>query len=624
VLATLALLYAPSALATPFTYTVNSNGDEPDQLNNGICDIGDGHCTLRAAIQEANANSGFSDTIDFAPGVTGQILLTSALPPISDDVTIDGPGAGQLAIDGANTYRVLETQSPLTATISGLTIRHGLAPVSAGGAVAGGILAAGNVTLDRVVVTDNSATVNGASGEAVEAVGAGVTSDAGTLTLTHSTVANNQATATSSGTGEAVVNGGGMELDANQTLLIDHSTISGNSATATINSGTGSSFTSPSGGGMYLNGTATLTASTISGNQAVGTGGTAAGISDTASGGGIYLNGANQLSATGVTLSGNSVSASGANPFTQAANVSSGGSAVFEDTIIANPISSPSATSCAGSFLSHGYNLEDDVGESCIFDQTTDIVGQDPMLAPLADNGGPTLTQKLLQGSPAIDKGNGVGATTDQRGAGFPRISDSPTITNASGGDGSDIGAYERDSVPPHNPLISASTPKSPANNNNPKLRGLAEAGSIVRLYKTAGCTGPAVKAGSAATFSSPGLAVNVPDNSTTTFHATATDASNNKSACSPGFTYVEDSTPPNTSIDSLKVGHVYNAATVSFSSNEAGSTFRCKIDAQPYAPCTSPKKWAGLAAGQHTIRVYATDKAGNFDSTPAKQSFTM
>jgi hypothetical protein len=66
-----------------------------------------------------------------------------------------------------------------------------------------------------------------------------------------------------------------------------------------------------------------------------------------------------------------------------------------------------------------------------------DIVGTDPHLGPLANNGGPTLTYALQAGSAAIDAGNNAiipsGVTTDQRGPGFARIS----------GGTVDIGAYE-------------------------------------------------------------------------------------------------------------------------------------------------------------------------------------
>ena len=70
------------------------------------------------------------------------------------------------------------------------------------------------------------------------------------------------------------------------------------------------------------------------------------------------------------------------------------------------------------------------------------------MLGPLQDNGGPTFTHALLSGSPAIDQGKNLsGAASDQRG--FSRLVDFPAIANATGGDGSDIGAFEFQNRPP-------------------------------------------------------------------------------------------------------------------------------------------------------------------------------
>ena len=63
-----------------------------------------------------------------------------------------------------------------------------------------------------------------------------------------------------------------------------------------------------------------------------------------------------------------------------------------------------------------------------------DTLRVDPLLAPLADNGGPTLTHALSAGSPAIDTGNdAAGFDFDQRGSGYVRVS----------GIAADIGAYE-------------------------------------------------------------------------------------------------------------------------------------------------------------------------------------
>lgn len=619
------LFFAAPAMAAPETFTVTSTGDEADQnVGDGLCQsVAPGNpCTLRAAIEEANFNSPQLDTIDLT-GVTGQIALTSVLPSITDSVTINGPGADQLAIDGANMFRVLEADTGTTTSITGLTISHGQAPVISGGAFSGGILSEGNMTLDGVVVRDNHAAVTGAPAATVSALGGGIRSDGGTLTLVRSTVKNNDATAVTSGTGTAIAKAGGIDLESSAILQIHHSTINGNQASATITSGTDGSATNSTGGGISQgSGTLTIDESTITGNTATGAGGVNAFASDSAEGGGVDQN-SGSLTVTGSTVSGNATSVpAGPHEAASGANFELGVGGTFQDSIVANPIG---ASNCGqGTFTSNGYNLEDT--DTCNFTQTTDISNKDPMLGPLAANGGPTQTMELLQGSPAIDQGKSFfGATTDQRDTGFPRISDSPAIPNPTpDGDGSDIGAFERDSVPPKKPVILASIPKSPANANQPKLKGAAEAGSLVRIYKSAGCTGSPVGHGFAAAFKSPGIGVSVPNNSTTVFHATSTDASNNTSACSNGFTYVEDSKPPNTSINSLTVSRAKHLARITFSSNEAGSTFRCRIDGGAFSACTSPKTFTGLALGSHTVRVVARDRAGNVDATPASKTFTL
>jgi hypothetical protein len=104
---------------------------------------------------------------------------------------------------------------------------------------------------------------------------------------------------------------------------------------------------------------------------------------------------------------------------------------------------------------------------------------------------------------------------------------------------------YVEQTPGPNPPTFTDTDPDSPANDNNPRVKGTAPGAVSVRVYKTANCTGPAVEI-PASDFASPGAPVNVPDNSTTTFHATAVDASANVSACSSSsITYVEDSAAP-------------------------------------------------------------------------------
>jgi PASTA domain-containing protein len=101
------------------------------------------------------------------------------------------------------------------------------------------------------------------------------------------------------------------------------------------------------------------------------------------------------------------------------------------------------------------------------------------------------------------------------------------------------------DTTAPAAPSGLGSMPSSPSSDLNPRIVGTAEAGSTVRLYDNATCTGSPRATGNAATFTSPGLQITVAAGSTTTLYATATDAAGNTSGCSTSkATYVnaEDS----------------------------------------------------------------------------------
>ena len=133
-----------------------------------------------------------------------------------------------------------------------------------------------------------------------------------------------------------------------------------------------------------------------------------------------------------------------------------------------------------------------------------------------------------------------------------------------------------------------------------------------------------ALATGSAAELASPGITVSVPDNSTTTLRATATDARGTLSACSAGLAYLEDSTPPDTTISSGPSGPI-NVTSASFAfSSEAGTSLQCRLDGAAFSACTSPKSYSALADGPHTFEVRAVDQAGNADPTPAARSFTV
>ena len=135
------------AAAAPSNFTVNSLADTPDaSASDGLCADAGGACTLRAAIQQANADPA-ADTIGFS--VVGTINLTGALPNISTDMTIDGPRTGGLTVrrDTGGDYRIFTVNSGVTAAFNGFVIANGAAP---NGAPGGGILNSGMLSMTSV------------------------------------------------------------------------------------------------------------------------------------------------------------------------------------------------------------------------------------------------------------------------------------------------------------------------------------------------------------------------------------------------------------------------------------------------------------------------------------------
>lgn len=228
-------LFLQVSVSHAATFTVNSTADAP-ALNpgNGICITAAGTCTLRAAIQAANEPHGGADTIVLPagiyvltiPGANEDAAATGDLD-ITQDLTIIGAGAATTIIDGNGGVtgdRVLQL-SGASVRISGVTIRGGTPPGTDGG----GIYNRGILTLDDVVVTQNTAGNNG-----------GGLFNATVAAIRNSTVSDN----TSSG-------GGGIYSQIDLTLT--NTTLSGNRAGGI-------------GGGILNSGVATLARSTISEN----------------------------------------------------------------------------------------------------------------------------------------------------------------------------------------------------------------------------------------------------------------------------------------------------------------------------------------------------------------------
>jgi hypothetical protein len=409
--------------------------------------------TLRAAIIQANTSVGVPDTIQFAPGLTGTITLNGTQLTITDELTITGPGAAQLAVSGNHTSRVFEIESGgilWTASISGLTIRDG---VVAAGEAGGGILNHATLAVEDCIISGNTAgggagiynrgtlTVTGStfSGNTAE-TGAGIYSYSGMLTVTASTFLSNAAGVFGVGGFASYGGGGGIYVARDSKLTVRNSTFNGNTALQ--------------GGGIAYRASNLLTVSnsTFAGNSA--------GI-----GGAIFQSAVSQL--INVTIANNSADEGGG-------IYHESGSSLLSNTIIAGNRATTSGPDIYASVASRGYNLigsiagyqtRDSAGNITVFgtpDRANgfmivsnfagDKIGLldgpiNPLLAPLGSYGGPTQTMPPLPNSPALDassnalarEGINTGAylTTDQRG--FARIVKSTDIDPAT----VDMGAAE-------------------------------------------------------------------------------------------------------------------------------------------------------------------------------------
>lgn len=84
------------------------------------------------------------------------------------------------------------------------------------------------------------------------------------------------------------------------------------------------------------------------------------------------------------------------------------------------------------------------------------------------------------------------------------------------------------------------------------------------------------------------------------------------------------DATPPDTKIRKFVLRRKPPIWSFHFESTEPGSSFRCKLDDQPYRKCGSGKRYTHLAPGRHTLKAFAIDSAGNADQSPAIARFAL
>lgn len=464
------------------SFLVSARGTEAATFTvANLADSGPG--SLRQAVLDANSAAG-ADAVEFAPGLTGTITITSGQIQISDALVVDGPGSSSLTVSGAGQFRIFYVQSPNAApihvTLSGLTLTRGRGFPFIDGPFGGAVYSNGeNLTIVDSVISDSESgfqvdpPFDGCGGNVAlseanatlrivnslltggTVIGFGAESGGnlcvldGTLLLERTTLA-----------GGTAANGGGLYIQnspAGSSIVL--STFTGNqgerfgggiyaesfgaardTASLTIESSRifgNTTGTFGLGGGVALNnGTLRLLQSTVSGNEADQGGGiydedghlellnsTVSGNRAGRLGGGIHFtefeSGSVLLRLT--TVSGNSAGTGGGSLVV--ASPSTAEKVELDHAILANgapqDVAGFGATSAT---LTASFSLIEAPGTTIVVG-APNLIGTDPLLGPLAGNGGPTLTHAPLPGSPVLDAGDPAilsPPATDQRG--FQRI----------------------------------------------------------------------------------------------------------------------------------------------------------------------------------------------------------
>ena len=396
------------------TIVVNDGGDAASAsvciLRDAVRFMQNGSILGTTGCTNTGGAFGTADTITFGNAIT-TVNLTQPFPLVyavfnaTRSLLIQGKGQGGITITRPSANGGLISQYGGDLTLDGITLTGGR--TNNGGALDINLDGfSTKLQLKNSVITGNSALTAGA-GIYVSPY----SNTVATISITNSTISNNTAY------GEAIIDGAGIYLGGASTLTMTGSTLSNN----------GDSSGTRWGGGIYagFRSTVTLINSTLSNNVSF------------CEGAGLYAQ-SNGLTQAQVTLT----SSTFAFNATQGECGSGGGlyqyggSLTLNNSIMAGNTHNGNPADIGGSnfqtlTVNGTNNLVQNVSDAVIF--TNARLTSDPLLSPLANNGGPTLTHALLSGSPAINAGGSTTLTTDQRGVGFQRVVGSAV----------DIGAFE-------------------------------------------------------------------------------------------------------------------------------------------------------------------------------------
>jgi len=222
--------------------------------------------------------------------------------------------------------------------------------------------------------------------------------------------------------------------------------------------------------------------------------------------------------------------------------------------------------------------------------------------------------------------------------------------------------------IGPPPPSLEKTDPLSPNPSTTPAIVGQAQAGSLVKIYRTSNCSGEPVAQGTAAQLASPGLIVTVPvaAGSTTNYRATA-EAEGVVSACSSQITYKQEDPPPPPPEEGVGGGgtsaggggtsgnkngktpgetrngieYVAPQLKITFgpafktrqrrpvfrfvdTTGQPGTKYSCRVDKKAWTGCTSPVKVKKLKLGRHVFTVKAVNAVGTPSPSPLKRAFKV
>lgn len=388
-------------------------------------DFGPGDLSLREAVAFANSNPG-ADTITFDVSVAGgTISLMQGEIQISDSLTIDATAAGGgIVIDAGHGVDGI----PVTA--------DGYRIFRIDDGDSSNVL---QVLINLLTLTGGDVSTDGGAIASFEE-----------LTITNSRIVNNSTQR----------RGGGIAMVSFARLISSNNEVADNAS-------------ADRGGGMFVQGELALSETTVSGNTA------------NRYGGGIHHDSGADIDITQSTIVGNTSNRTGGGVYTKSSNLT-----VLNSMIAGNVATFGNSNLEFQGLVTTDYSLIGDTAGTNINGSTGtgNLLNVDPLLGPLADNGGLTRTHALLPGSPAIDAGDPAIAHNlseyDQRGAGFIRVLDGDQV----GGARIDIGAFELQTVDVAPPVVTVDALTT--SDTTPQLTGTIDDETATITVDVGGQTG--------------------------------------------------------------------------------------------------------------------------------------